>query len=60
MDRGADPPLSPSLQGRPAEGQLARYLGEVAEALDASMLERVSAGPGHLPYRPAMSMSLSI
>lgn len=60
IDRDTDFLLPPSVQEWLPEGHLARYVVEVVEGLDLSVLERAYAGRGSKAYHPAMLLSLLI
>jgi transposase len=60
IDRDTDFLLPPSVQEWLPEAHLARYVVEVVEQLDLSVLERAYAGNGSTAYHPATLLSLLI
>jgi len=60
IDRDTDYLLPPSVQEWLPEAHLARYVVDVVEGLDLSLLERAYAGRGSDAYHPAMLFSLLI
>ncbi len=50
MDRGTDLLLLPSVQGWLPKGHLARYVVEVVEGLNLSVLVQAYGGTGSTPY----------
>jgi transposase len=60
IDRNTEYLLPPSVQEWLPEAHLARYVVDVVEGLDLSVLERAYAGRGSDAYHPAMLLSLLI
>ena len=60
IDRQTEYLLPPSVQDWLPESHLARYVVDVVEGLDLSVLERAYAGRGSDAYHPAMLLSLLI
>ena len=60
IDRDTDFLLPPSVQEWLPEAHLARYVVEVVEELDLSVLERAYAGKGSDAYHPATLLALLI
>lgn len=60
IDRETDYLLPPSVQEWLPESHLARYVVDVVEGLDLSVLERAYAGRGSDAYHPATLLSLLI
>ena len=60
IDRDTDFLLPPSVQDWLPEAHLARYVVDVVEQLDLSVLERAYAGKGSDAYHPATLLALLI
>ena len=60
IDRDTDFLLPPSVQAWLPEAHLARYVVDVVEQLDLSLLERAYAGKGSDAYHPATLLALLI
>ncbi len=60
MDRDTNLLLPPSVQDWLSKGHLARYVVEVVEGLDLSVLMQAYGGTGSTPYHPTMLLALLI